>query len=156
MNKERLFTPLLVIIVTPFIALSLIAWFVTDVEVIERNEAKLRFLEAKSGFGRLNPILKLNDSGEISVAIEQHDFSRPRAKNLHILYWREKNATLAYTRVPIWFRKLKGPVARYVLRSSGFDIGRLPLSARQLELRGVSLLLDYTENSGDRLVLWIK
>lgn len=156
MNKERLFTPLLVIIATPLIALALIAWFVTDLQVTDKNEANLRFLEARSGFGRLNPILKMQNSGEVIVAVEQHDFSRPRANTLHILYWREKNGTLAYTHVPVWFRKLKGPLSRYVLRSSGFDIGRLPLSARQLELRGVSLLLDYTESNGDRLMLWIK
>jgi len=123
---------------------------------MDKKEANFQFLEARSGFGRLNPILKIENSSEIIVAAEQHDFSRPRADTLHILYWREENGTLAYTRVPIWFRKLKGPLSRYVLRSSGFDIGRLPLSARQLELRGVSLLLDYTESNGDRLMLWIK
>jgi hypothetical protein len=47
-------------------------------------------------------------------------------------------------------------VSRYVLRSSGFDLNRLPLSARDLRLRGASLLLDYTENNGNRLMLWIK
>jgi len=156
MNKERLFTPLLIIVVTPVIALSLIAWAVTDLDVMDKKQATRKFLEARAVFGRINPILKMEASGEISVAVEQHDFSRPRATDLHILYWREQNSTLAYTRVPIWLRKLKGPISRYVLRSSGFDVGALPLGARQLELRGVSLLLDYTESNGDRLMLWIK
>ena len=156
MNKERLFTPLLVIIVTPVLALSVMAWVVTDVEIMDKKEARTRFIEARAIFGRLNPILKMEKSGALSVAVEQHDFSRPRANNLHILYWHADNSTLAYTKVPIWLRMLKGPVSRYVLRSSGFDVGRLPLNARQLELRGVSLLLDYTESSGNRLMLWIK
>ena len=156
MNKERLFAPLLVIIVTPLVVLSVLAWVVTDLDVMDKKEAAGRFLEAHSIFGRLHPILKIDSSGTISVAVEQHDFSRPRANILHILYWRADNSTLAYTRVPIWLRKLKGPISRYVLRSSSFDVGRLPLSARQLELRGASLLLDYTENNGNRLMLWIK
>ncbi len=156
MNKERLFTPLLVLIVTPLLVLSVLAWVVTDLEVVNEKEAANRFVEARSIFGRLHPILRIDAAGVLSVAVEQHDFSRPRANMLHILYWRADNSTLAYTRVPIWLRKIKGPVSRYVLRSSGFDVGRLPLSARQLELRGVSLLLDYTEKKGNRLMLWIK
>ena len=140
----------------PLVALSVLTWIITDLDVMDEKEAASRFLEARAIFGRLHPILKMDASGTLSVAVEQHDFSRPRANNLHILYWRADNSTLAYTRVPIWLRKLKGPVSRYVLRSSGFDVGRLPLSARQLELRGVSLLLDYTEKNGNRLMLWIK
>ncbi len=156
MNKERLFTPVLIIIVAPLVALSVMAWVVTDLDVVDAKEANRKFLEARSIFRELHPVLRADASGTLSVAVEQHDFSRPRANNLHILYWRTDNSTLAYTRVPIWLRKLKGPVGRYVLRSSGFDMARLPLSARQLELRGVSLLLDYTENNGNRLMLWIK
>jgi len=156
MNKERLFTPLLVIIVVPIVLLSVMAWVVTDLDVVDKNEARRRFLEVHSIFGKLRPILQVDNTGTLNVAVEQYDFSRPAANELHILYWREDNNTLAYTRVPIWLRKLKGPVSRYVLRSSGFDVGRLPLSARQLQLRGVSLLLDYTENNGNRLMLWIK
>jgi len=156
MNKERLFMPLLIIIVVPIVALSAVAWVVTDLEIMDQREANRKFLETLAIFGRLKPVLQVDASGNMRVAVEQHDFSRPAANDLHILYWRADNATLAYTRVPIWLRKLKGPVSRYVLRSSGFDVGRLPLSARQLELRGVSLLLDYTEQNGDRLMLWIK
>lgn len=156
MNKERLFTPLLVIIVVPLLALSVMAWLVTDLDVVDEKVATRKFLEVRAIFGGLRPVLRVTASGTLSVAVEQYDFSRPRANNLHILYWRSDNSTLAYTRVPIWIRNLKGPVGRYVLRSSGFDMGSLPLSARQLELRGVSLLLDYTETNGNRLMLWIK
>ena len=156
MNKERLFVPLLAIIVTPIILISVISMLVTDIEAMDAKEANRKFLEVRSIFGRLHQILQLDNAGVISVAVEQTDFSRPAANNLHILYWRAENSTLAVTRVPIWLRKLKGPVSRYVLRSSGFDVGRIPLSSLQLELRGVSLLLDYTEDNGNRLLLWIK
>ena len=148
--------PLMVIIVTPIVMLSIMSMLVTDIEVMDAKEANRKFLEARFIFGRIHPVLQLDSAGVISVAVEQTDFSRPPANNLHILYWRAENSTLAVTRVPIWLRKLKGPVSRYVLRSSGFDVGRIPLSSRQLELRGVSLLLDYTEDNGNRLLLWIK
>jgi hypothetical protein len=156
MNKERLFTPLLVILVVPVVLMMAMAWIVTDLEIVGNNEATREFMEARSVFGGLRPILSADQAGKISVAIEQLDFSRPEASDLHILFWRNDNSTLAYTRVPIWLRTLKGPVSRYVLRSSGFDLNRLPLSARDLRLRGSSLLLDYTENNGNRLMLWIK
>ena len=156
MNKERLFIPLLVIIVLPVVAMSLAAWAVTDLDVMDKKDARYRFLESRSVFGQIPPVLEVQTSGEIRVVVEQTDFSRPRANSLHILHWQEEAATLAYTKVPIWFRKLQGPLSRYILRSSGFDIGRLPLGSRQLELRGVSFLLDYTEANGNRSMLWIK
>jgi hypothetical protein len=69
MNKERLFTPLLVILVVPVVLMMAMAWIVTDLEIVGKNEATREFMEARSVFGGLRPILSADQGPRRIICI---------------------------------------------------------------------------------------
>jgi hypothetical protein len=55
--------------------------------------------------------------------------------------------------VPIWFIRIKGPAAAFVLRDTGFDLEALGLTAGDLQRSGAGLVLDESRGE-DSLLAW--
>lgn len=81
--------------------------------------------------------------------------SRPGAiRRLNALAYQADGQRLIAANAPFWFFRLKGPAAQLALSDTGLDLGRLGLTAAELQRFGPALLIDHKRANGDRLLVW--
>lgn len=125
-----------------------------SVEHVPMSEARRRFDAVRSAFAGQQPLLTLDDSGEvIRREVPTAPATRP-IKRLYALAYQSNQERLISANVPIWFFKIKGPAAQVALRDTGLDLARLRITADDLSRRGPGLVIDRSSTTGDRLIVW--
>jgi hypothetical protein len=137
------------------IGLGLFAFLTSRAVTLEQlgsDQALRRFLEVRSRFAGVEPLLQIDATGTVTRRPPTSTFAP--AKRFRVFGYRAAEQTLAQVDVPIWFVRVKGPAAQYVLRGTGLDLERLGVTAADLEQYGSCLLLDQTRSNGDRVLVW--
>ena len=125
-----------------------------DVEQASAPEALRRFERVRSAFAGRQPLLTLDDSGNV---IRREEPARPASgpiRTLNAVAYQADRQRLVTANVPFWFFRIKGPAAQLALRNTGLDLGSLRLTAADLERHGPALVIDRARVNGDRLLVW--
>jgi hypothetical protein len=137
-----------------FTIFGLLTWRNTTVETVAREDAVLRLAETRALFGDETPLLDVDASGGLRRVRSEPATEGVPPELLVVLAYRSREQRLVRVDVPFWFVKLKGPAAQFALRDTGFDLGRLGMTASDLEKQGPSLVLDESRGNGDRILVW--
>ncbi len=132
---------------------GVMVWQAVDFQRASSAEALASFNERRALFRGQEPLLKVSESGTLSAATARGPHS-PQAETLMVLAYRVQQQRIARAEIPIWFLKLKGPVAEWALRDTGFDLSRLGVTPSELERLGPGLILDESNAAGDAILVW--
>lgn len=133
-------------------ASGILLWRSVHVERADATDAQRRFQEIRRGFPSA-PLVVWDPAGRL-VRNGPPAPRGPRPSELHVLVYRSADERLIQADAPLWFIKVKGPVASYAFRGTGFDLAALGLTASDLEEAGAGLVVDQTRKNGDRLLAW--
>lgn len=132
---------------------GVMVWRAVDLEKAPPAAALLRIQQRRAAFQGQEPLLQVTESGRLAVRAARGAHS-PQAETLLVLAYRVQEQRIARAEIPIWFLKLKGPVAEWALRGTGFDLSRLGVTPAELERLGPGLILDESSPAGDTILVW--
>jgi hypothetical protein len=133
-------------------------WFFTQhVQVHEapRGDIEAEFVKLRGRFKGQKPIIEGRRGMEtLSNRLEARatSYSGPLPENLCMLVWEVGNPKRARICLPFWLLKMKSGKGIKLDVPEG-DIGRLEISAQDLQRAGPALLLD-EEHDGTRVLIW--
>lgn len=132
-------------------------WFSSNVELVETPapEAAKTFDEVRARFPGQRPLIELQGDGRGVITTNQSDAPSPvRLSTLHIMAFDEDEGRMVRVNVPFWLLRLKsGPIA-FSSYASGFDDERVRLRVEDIERRGPGIVLDISEPSEGRVLIW--
>ena len=133
-------------------------WFFTqhvNVEEAPRREIEAEFTKLRARFPGEKPIIEGRRGMEtLSTRLEARatSYSGPLPQSLCMLVWEVGNRKRARICLPFWLLKMKTGKGIKLDVPEG-DIGRLEISAQDLQRAGPALLLD-EEHDGTRVLIW--
>lgn len=154
MRTRRVLLALLAGAVVGFAIFGLLAYRAVSVEEAAAPEALRRFESIRAALGGRPPLIALDDAGNVVRRAAPGATSPRPVSRLGVLAYQAGGQRLVTADVPMWFFKLKGPAAQYLVRGTGLDLERLQITASDLERHGPSVVIDHARTSGDRLLVW--
>lgn len=133
---------------------GLMAASVTTLTDSDQIQAFDRFEAVIDSLGGDPPRLQRDGSGVFISTAEPGEESGTTPGRLGVLVYRARENKLVRSDIPFWFFRLKGPVVRFALQGSGFDMDRLGLNPKDVARQGPGIILDETFADGDRLLVW--
>ena len=154
MRTRRVLLLLLAGAVVGFAIFGMLAYRAVSVEEAPAPEALRRFETIRAALGGRPPLIALDESGNV-VRRSAPPVTSPRpVSRLGVLAYQADEQRLVTADVPMWFFKLKGPAAQYLVRGTGLDLERLQITASDLERYDPSVVVDHARPNGDRLLVW--
>ena len=154
MRTRRVLLALLAGAVVGFAIFGLLAYRAVSVEEAAAPEALRRFESIRAALGGRPPLIALDDAGNVVRRAAPGSTSPRPVSRLGVLAYQAGEQRLVTADVPMWFFKLKGPAAQYLVRGTGLDLERLQITASDLERHGPSIVIDHARTGGDRLLVW--
>lgn len=154
MRTRRIVLGLLVAAVLGLAVFGFLASRAVTVEDAPAPEALRRFEAVRAGLGGGDPLLALDDAGNVVRRASPASSSPRPVTRLGVLAYQSGEQRLVTADVPMWFFRLKGPAAQYLVRGTGLDLERLQITAADLERFDPSVVIDHTRANGDRLLVW--
>jgi hypothetical protein len=114
------------------------------------------FDEARAMFKNRQPVLELDEfeRPHETRPLSELPTSSTRPENLIVLAWNPREGRLARVALPFWILRLGRRKIGVGDAQGGFDFDRLQLDVGELERIGPALVLDYTTNRGERVLIW--
>ena len=154
MRTRRVLLVLLAGAVMGFAIFGVLAYRAVNVEDADAPEALRRFTAIRAALGAGDPLLTLDEDGNVvRRAIPPTRQPRPVSR-LAVLAYQANEQRLVSVDVPFWFFRLKGPAAQYLVRGTGLDLERLEITAADLTRYDPSVVIDHARPNGDRLLVW--
>ena len=154
MRTRRVVLVLLAGAVVGFALFGLLAYRAVSVEDAAAPEALRRFESIQASLGGRPPLIGLDDAGNVIRRTAPPSTSPRPVRRLGVLAYQADEQRLVTADVPMWFFKLKGPAAQYLVRGTGLDLERLQITASDLERYDPSVVVDHARSNGDRLLVW--
>lgn len=155
-GRPRAWTLLLVIAAALGIVLfAWLFWRSVTLEHLAADDARQPFDAALANFDSTTPLVALDASGRF-VRRERSRSAAPPPDRFYVLAYRVADERLIRSDVPLWFLRVKGPAAQYMLRGTGLDLSALGLTAADLAAAGPGVVIDETAANGDRLLAWTR
>ncbi len=132
-------------------------WVGSHMEFVETPapDAAKSFDEIRAKFPGQRPLIEFQggDRGTINVN-ESTTPSSVKLTTLHIVAFDDDEGRMVKVDVPFWLLRLKsGPIA-FSSYASGFDDERVRLRVEDIERRGPGIVLDISERSEGRVLIW--
>jgi hypothetical protein len=124
------------------------------VEDASQSEALQRFEAIRAALGGREPLIGLDEAGNVIRRASPPSSSPRPVTRLGVLTYQAGDQRLVTADVPMWFFRLKGPAAQYLVRGTGLDLERLQITAADLERFDPSVVIDHARANGDRLLVW--
>lgn len=131
-----------------------LAYSAVDIERVSAPEALRRFEKIRATFAGRHPLLLLDEGGNVIRREEPMGGAVRVIHRLSAVAYQPNQERLITAEVPFWLFKIKGPAAQLALRDTGFDLGRLRITAADLQRHGPALVIDQVRANGDRLLVW--
>lgn len=157
MRTRRILLALVVLVIAAlagFAIFGMLAWRAVTVEEADAPEALRRFSEIRARLGGGEPLLTLDQAGNVVRRAEPPARAPRPLRRLAVLAYQSGDERLVTADVPFWFFRLKGPAAQYLVRGTGLDLERLEITAADLERYDPSVVIDHARPNGDRLLVW--
>ena len=124
------------------------------IENAPASEALRRFEEIRTALGGREPLIGLDEAGNV-IRRASPPLTTPRpVTRLGVLAYQAGNQRLVTADVPMWFFRMKGPPTQFLVRGTGLDLERLQITAADLERFDPSVVIDHARSNGDRLLVW--
>jgi hypothetical protein len=126
-----------------------------DTERASSVDAMQAFDDARAAFKDQQPLFELDDNERPHMLRDPSDLpsSSVRPKELVIMAWDSDEERLIKLALPFWLLRLGGREIE-INDGHGFDLNRLDLDVEELERIGPTLVFDYRDSSGERVLLW--
>jgi len=137
-----------------FVVFGVMVWRAVDVTDAPPADAERLLEDARHAFGDTEPLLSRGPDGQFVRRRPPPPDAPEPITHIYVLSYRAESGRLTRADVPFWFFRLKAPAAQFVVRDTGLDLSTLGLTASDLLDEGPALILDETEASGSRLLVW--
>ena len=130
-------------------------WLGNHMEIVETpapNAAK-SFDEVRAQFPGQQPLLEFQDGEPRSLAVTGTP-STVKLTTLHILAFDDDEGRLVRVDVPFWLLRLKSGPIEFSSYASNIDDGRFKMTVEDIERQGPGIVLDITEQSEGRVLIW--
>jgi hypothetical protein len=142
-----------VVALTGLAVLGTMLWRAVSIETQVSAQAHERFDSIRAEFPSALPLVRRDETGRfVRTDGSGRDISSP-ARRLRVVAYHASTHRLVSADIPIWFIRIKGPVAAYALRDTGFDLEILGLTASDLARSGAGLVIDESRGE-DALLAW--
>ena len=120
------------------------------------TEAIRAFDSVKATFANQKPLYELDSDEHPRIARPTHEMptSSSKPQHLQVLAWDPEDERLVKVKLPLWVLRLKKSKMDVVGKDRGFDLERLELDGDELERIGPTLLFDFRDRDGVRVLLW--
>jgi hypothetical protein len=148
---------LVFLVVAAIAGLGIFAFMVyraVEIQTVEADRAFQRFAATRATLPPGQPLVALDDAGNLVRREEPRTNSPDPISRLRVLAYHARSRRLASANVALWFFKLKAPAAQIALRDTGFDLERLGLTTAELSRHGPAVVVDSQHANGDRLLVW--
>jgi hypothetical protein len=127
-----------------------------DAAPASSTEAIRAFEGVLSTFGDARPLYELDQAGEPRATrpLESLPSSPAPPDDLNMLAWDPDEGRLVRLSLPIWILHVGRQKLSVSHGHPGFDLGELDLDVRELERIGPTLVFDYRDEEGVRVLLW--
>lgn len=139
--------------------IAVAAWFQQsfETEVATEQGARSEFDTVRHSFANRPPLLEIrNGKPAYAAGGENQVPGTSSPETLHVMVWDRDDERLVRFTVPFWLLRMKaGPIE---LSSYGSDLDEsgVDLRVEDVERFGPGLILDHTEDAGDRILVWTK
>ena len=136
------------------VAVGSAAWlYLSAVESIDADEASANrsFDDVRARFSGAQPILELRDGQPVLVRKAPAVSPVRKLQNAQVLSWNAEEGTLTRITLPLWLLRLKTSPIDLTPGGGGAPI---TLTLEDVERYGPALLLDYTDEDGQRSIVW--
>lgn len=154
MTTRRLLLALLAAAVLGIAVSGFLAARAVTVEEAPAPEALRRFEAIRAALGGREPLIGLDEAGNVIRRASPPSSSPRPVTRLGVLTYQADDERLVTADVPMWFFKMKGPPTQFLVRGTGLDLERLQITAADLERFDPSVVIDHARANGDRLLVW--
>lgn len=154
MRTRRIVLGLVAAAVAGIAVFGFLASRAVTVEEAPASDALRRFEAVRASLGGVEPLLALDEAGNVIRRASPPSSSPRPVTRLGVLTYHAGGQRLVTADVPMWFFRLKGPAAQYAVRGTGLDLERLQITAADLERFDPSVVIDHARANGDRLLVW--
>ena len=148
---------LLVVVGIGAVAVS-VSWMREHVEVTTPGDADAArtFETAHAKFAGQAPLMEMRD-GKAHYNDDRgaRTSSTASLTMLHGLAFNSRDGKLARFELPFWVLRLKSTPIKFSAYAAGFDDGRVSLTAEDIERHGPGIVLDFSLDRGDRVLIWV-
>jgi hypothetical protein len=165
MSSKRSWLPIILVIFGGIIMCGILVvgagvWYFFNhigIESASDESALKQFEEARKPFLHQAPLLAFTGRDVVvnREEIERSEPSDQHLESLNLLTWDPDEDQIVRVSIPFWVLRLKLD-GRVSLRSGSdrFDSEDIPLTVGDLERRGPGLVLDATDERGQRVLIW--
>jgi hypothetical protein len=131
-----------------------VAWFFLSVfESSGSDEASAArsFDEIRRRFAGVTPVLEMRDRKPVVVRQLPAAVPAGQLRDVQVLTWNPDDAKLSSIRLPFWLLRMDDDPIEVTVDGQG---QRLEMTVAEIEGYGPTLLLDYTDEDGTRMLVW--
>lgn len=130
-------------------------WKAATVVAADRAHAWRQFALVIEDLPTRPPVLTVDPFGNILPPQPPPILLPAQPTRLNVLAYLADQRLLVRTSVPLWLVRVKGPVVKFALQKTRFDLGRLGLDPGLLADYGPGIVIDETRSEGSRTLLWL-
>jgi len=114
------------------------------------------FDAVRAAFPNQKPLYDLDDAEQPRITKPLSDIptSSTKPEHLWVLAWDPEEQRLVKVSLPFWIIRLRKSKMEVVGKDGGFDLERLNLDGEELERIGPSLIFDFRDRDGVRVLIW--
>lgn len=154
MSISKVFSFMVLAAVVALAVFMFRTWKATEVSQAAPGEAWRQFALAIRDQPTRAPVLTVDAFGNILPPPPPPVLPQVQPTRLNVLAYLADVQTLVRTSVPLWVARAKGPVVKFALRETRYDLGRLGIDPGRLADYGPGLVIDEVKPDGSRFLLW--
>jgi hypothetical protein len=139
---------------TGIVIFGIMSWRSTTIERLPATDAAQRLESIRERFGRVRPVIVLGPGGTVIDRQSLSNGGQAEIRSIMVITYDAAARRFTQTRIPFWFFRIKSPAAEYAFGGTGLDFQKLGVTAADLRRYGPALIVDYSTETGGRLVVW--
>ena len=164
--KKRRWIPIVLGILFVFVVLAIgavvfmVSFFQNNMSITEMSatSADAEFDNVRARFAGKQPMIQLVD-GRPEYVGDRATPSSPSPtplKTMHVIAWDDDERKLVTFSLPFWLLRMKSGPIQLSAYSQGWDDRGVSFRVEDLEKHGPGLLMDFTERTEGRVMVWVE
>lgn len=133
-------------------------WFRQNMDITDVSEsgAATEFETVRARFAGQRPLFELRDGRPQLEERAAGKSATAPLTTMHILAWDSDEGKLVKFSIPFWLLRMKSGPIRIGSYANGWDDSRVSFTIEDLERHGPGLLIDETERTEGRVLVWVE
>lgn len=133
-------------------------WFRQNMDITDVSEssAATEFETVRAKFAGQRPLFELRDGRPQLEERAAGKSTTAPLTTMHILAWDSDEGKLVKFSIPFWLLRMKSGPIRIGSYANGWDDSRVSFTIEDLERHGPGLLIDETERTEGRVLVWVE